>query len=420
MTSVISQPRILTVRSTGETTVLAVATPTVATVVASPGPPGATGATGADGVGVPAGGTTAQVLAKIDATDFNTEWVDQTGGGGSLPSQTGNGGAALGTDGTDAAWVRTITAANTGGGSSEVAAEDGLAYTAWSGPGGEGTGTSADDTGARVSALDGANEAEVRVNLDGTVEITATGALKVNTVEVDVSGAATDDVLAFDGTKFAPAAPSGGGGGGIASTIVDAKGDLIVATAADTVARVPVSGTNGWVLTEDSGEAAGVRWGPGPGLVLVGAGAPSGASSFNITGFTSTYNDYRLLMRLTGSTNIILKAKLSVSGTPSSTGYDCTRAFWGSTDASDDNQQGTDEWMWSAVGATPGAFSFDIFSPALAESTLYDGIARQFYSTGALCVLAGAHSAATAYDTITITPDTGTITGRWRLYGYAK
>jgi len=37
---------------------------------------------GADGVGVPPGGTAGQVLAKIDGTNFNTEWVDQSGGGG--------------------------------------------------------------------------------------------------------------------------------------------------------------------------------------------------------------------------------------------------------------------------------------------------------------------------------------------------
>ena len=44
---------------------------------------GTDGADGADGLGVPAGGTTGQVLAKVDATDNNTEWVDQSGGGGS-------------------------------------------------------------------------------------------------------------------------------------------------------------------------------------------------------------------------------------------------------------------------------------------------------------------------------------------------
>ena len=45
----------------------------------------------------------------------------------------------------------------------------------------------------------------------------------------------------------------------VPKSIVDAKGDLIVATAADTVARRPV-GANGQVLTADSAEADGVRW----------------------------------------------------------------------------------------------------------------------------------------------------------------
>lgn len=46
---------------------------------------------------------------------------------------------------------------------------------------------------------------------------------------------------------------------GIAVTLLDAKGDLIVASAADTAARLAV-GTNGQVLTADSGESTGVKW----------------------------------------------------------------------------------------------------------------------------------------------------------------
>jgi hypothetical protein len=46
----------------------------------------------------------------------------------------------------------------------------------------------------------------------------------------------------------------------IDKTLVDAKGDLIVASAADTVGRLAVGGTNGHVLTVDSAESLGVKW----------------------------------------------------------------------------------------------------------------------------------------------------------------
>ena len=41
---------------------------------------GPAGADGSDGVGVPIGGTTGQVLNKIDNTDFNTQWTTPQGG----------------------------------------------------------------------------------------------------------------------------------------------------------------------------------------------------------------------------------------------------------------------------------------------------------------------------------------------------
>jgi hypothetical protein len=47
---------------------------------------------------------------------------------------------------------------------------------------------------------------------------------------------------------------------GIPATIVDAKGDLIVASAADTVARLPVGATNGHALVVDSAETLGIKW----------------------------------------------------------------------------------------------------------------------------------------------------------------
>lgn len=67
---------------------------------------------------------------------------------------------------------------------------------------------------------------------------------------------------------------SGGGTSGTVTitnsmaTAIDAKGDLVVGTGADTFSRLAV-GTNTYVLTADSAEATGLKW-----------AAPSGGSSF--------------------------------------------------------------------------------------------------------------------------------------------
>jgi len=52
----------------------------------------------------------------------------------------------------------------------------------------------------------------------------------------------------------------GVGGSGIPASIVDAKGDLIAATAADTVARLAVISGNGSSLVVASGESTGLKW----------------------------------------------------------------------------------------------------------------------------------------------------------------
>lgn len=62
---------------------------------------GPAGADGQDGAGVPLGGTAGQVLAKVDATDNNTQWVTVD----ALPAQTGNDGKYLTTNGSTASWA---------------------------------------------------------------------------------------------------------------------------------------------------------------------------------------------------------------------------------------------------------------------------------------------------------------------------
>lgn len=81
---------------------------------------------------------------------------------------------------------------------------------------------------------------------------------KVRTSQLAQTGAVTGQALVWNGTNWLPAAPLDPNA--VPKGLVDAKGDLIVATAADTVARQPVGG-DGTALVADSASATGVKWG---------------------------------------------------------------------------------------------------------------------------------------------------------------
>ena len=93
--------------------------------------------------------------------------------------------------------------------------------------------------------------------------------------------------------------------GGIQPTIVDAKGDLITATAADTPARLAV-GANDTVLTADSSTATGLKWAtPAAGsMTLISTTALTGASTITISSIPTTgYKDLRLVLINPAMTN---------------------------------------------------------------------------------------------------------------------
>jgi hypothetical protein len=69
--------------------------------------------------------------------------------------------------------------------------------------------------------------------------------------------------------------------GGIQPTIVDAKGDLLVGTAADTVSRIAV-GSNDQVLTADSSTSTGLKWAtPSSGSTFVGVSVYNGTTGLS-------------------------------------------------------------------------------------------------------------------------------------------
>jgi hypothetical protein len=83
---------------------------------------------------------------------------------------------------------------------------------------------------------------------------------------------------------------------GIAKTIVDAKGDIIAATAADTVARLAV-GANDTVLTADSSTATGLKWAAvaGGGMTLISTTTLSG-TTVTLSSIPQTYNSLKLIL----------------------------------------------------------------------------------------------------------------------------
>lgn len=114
---------------------------------------------------------------------------------------------------------------------------------------------------------------------DGATAIAALGQ-DIDTAFVDLKGGTTGQVLAkASGTDLDFSWVAQDDSNAIQNAIVDAKGDLIAATAADTPARLAV-GTNGYVLTADSAEATGLKWaaaasGYTPELTLLNAGGTS-------------------------------------------------------------------------------------------------------------------------------------------------
>jgi hypothetical protein len=97
----------------------------------------------------------------------------------------------------------------------------------------------------------------------------------------------------------------------IQNAIVDAKGDLIGATAADTPARLAV-GTNGQILTADSTAATGLAWATpaGGGSMTSLASGSLSTGTLSLTSISASYKDLKLVLRdvtMSGNASVTFK-----------------------------------------------------------------------------------------------------------------
>lgn len=211
----------------------------------------------------------------------------------------------------------------------------------------------------------------------------------------------------------------------IQNTIVDAKGDLITATGADTPARLGV-GTNGQFLTADSAEATGLKWTTlsGGDVIRITSQTFSGVSSVNVNDcFSSTYDNYWITINgATSSTASFVFMRLRVSGADD-TGTNYDRQLIEAYGTSLSSSRG----VYSSFEAVSRLNTSDInygniriFGPnraAVTNVTVHDNAGATGANAG-IFVASYSHRLATAYTGFTIYPNTGTFSGTVRVYGY--
>jgi hypothetical protein len=133
---------------------------------------------------------------------------------------------------------------------------------------------------------------------DGATAIAALGQ-DIDTAFIDLKGGTSGQVLAkASATDLDFSWVAQDDSNAIQNAIMDAKGDLIGATAADTPARLAV-GTNGQILTADSTAATGIKWATpssSGGMTSIASGSLSG-SSLTLTSISGSYKDLRLILR---------------------------------------------------------------------------------------------------------------------------
>jgi len=214
--------------------------------------------------------------------------------------------------------------------------------------------------------------------------------------------------------------------GGIQPTIVDAKGDLIVATAADTVSRLAVGSAN-QVLTVDSSTSTGLKWATpaSGGLVYITSQTFTSASAVNVNNcFTSSYRNYRILFEYTGSANTAVRLRMRASGTDA-TGSDYFYQFLdaSNTTLTAERFSSQAQGQISGISSTVVTFgSFDFYRPQIASPTGWYASGAYMASSSSLIRYdyAGGHNLSTSYDGFSIYPATGTFDGVVRVYAYAN
>lgn len=190
------------------------------------------------------------------------------------------------------------------------------------------------------------------------------------------------------------------------------------------VASALVGPTGATGVTGPTGATGATGAAAASGLVLINTTSFSGASSasFPAGTFSATYQNYRILVNaVLNSGSTTLSARLRISGSDNtSSSYQIQRLLAeGSATPSAYNSGNINLWDdFGGVRTIPRPISADLFQPFEATPTIFSHLIITGSAANTMSTV-GYHSGSTSFDSLSIFPNTGTITGTMSAYGYA-
>ncbi len=157
------------------------------------------------------------------------------------------------------------------------------------------------------------------------------------------------------------------------------------------------------------------------GLVLINRTSFSAVASQSLNNvFSANYDNYKIVVDAIGSTTNSISFRFRASGTDTTSNY--TRQYIYGDNTSLSSARLTSQAQMGAIDMSStvrGAVSYDIFNPFLARPTLMFGVNISRYASSSYAAVNGyGQDSTTSFDGITLTADTGTMTGAVSIYGY--
>jgi hypothetical protein len=164
-----------------------------------------------------------------------------------------------------------------------------------------------------------------------------------------------------------------------------------------------------------------------PGLTLVATGTAAAAASVTVnTCFTSTYDEYLLVMDVNGSTTGQLRLQMRNAGsTITAANYQWFRMGYNNSGATENaNANAETSWLFAyANSTTPSVATINLYDPLTSRIGSHNAYAtsnNNLDTNIAVFATGFRYTSAQAFDSFVLSVSAGTITGTVRVYGYTK